>query len=115
LAVQKQQTSVSVSEVKEFTRGFSEGLALGMSLDAILGSVIGRTSNKQLSRVLTAVRTDVLAGYPLSMAMAKYDAVFDRNYVEMVRAGELTGSLDAKLTRFLSPPDLSAKAMQSIL
>jgi len=111
----KQPASVSVSEVREFTRGIAELLALGMSLDSILATAITSTSNRQLSNVLTEVRRDVLAGYPLSMAMAKYETVFDRNYVEMVRAGELTGSLDTRLARFLSPPDLSAAAMQNLL
>lgn len=111
----KKTKSVSVADIREFTRAFAELLAIGASLDTALTSIIGRTTNKELAGTLMEIRSDVLEGYPLSRAMIKYDTVFDRNYVEMVRAGELSGDLDDRLTRFLSPPDLSPAAIAKLL
>jgi type IV pilus assembly protein PilC len=52
-----------------------------------------------LKSVVGAIADDVEGGASLSEAFAKHEAVFDRLYVNMVRAGEKGGILDTILLR----------------
>jgi type IV pilus assembly protein PilC len=64
------------------------------------------------------VQEDVEAGMPLSDAMAKHPAAFDRLYVSMVRAGEAGGALDQTLTRLavqLEKDDSLRRAVKSAM
>jgi type IV pilus assembly protein PilC len=58
-----------------------------------------QTENKKLRDTIEAVRKDVEAGLALSEAFDKHPKVFSRLYIEMVRAGEIGGILDAVLLR----------------
>src|SRR5207342_2951137 len=56
-----------------------------------------QTENKELGRVLGLVRSDVEAGQSLSSALARHPKVFPPLMVNMCRAGEVGGFLDAVL------------------
>jgi type IV pilus assembly protein PilC len=58
-----------------------------------------QTTNKKLKDVLDDIRKQVEAGLALSEALEKHPKVFNRLYVEMVRAGEIGGILDDVLLR----------------
>ena len=60
------------------------------------------------------MRDDVEAGSPLSEAMAKHPAAFDRLYVSMVKAGETSGALDATLMRLATQLEKQDSLRRSI-
>jgi type IV pilus assembly protein PilC len=71
------------------------GLPLVQSL-AILGKQV---EDKGMQKILKNVRTDVEGGVPFSDAIAKYPKVFSRLFLNLVRAGEISGTLDTVLDR----------------
>ena len=55
--------------------------------------------HKGFQSIVKNIRSDVESGTPLSEAIAKYPKVFNRLYINLVRAGETSGTLDLVLNR----------------
>ena len=55
--------------------------------------------NKAFQAIMKTIRTDVESGTPFSEAIAKHPKVFNRLYINLVRAGETSGTLDMVLER----------------
>jgi type IV pilus assembly protein PilC len=62
----------------------------------------GQIEHKGFQVTVRALRTDIEAGTPLSEGIAKYPKVFNRLYINLVRAGETSGTLDSVLERIAS-------------
>lgn len=94
--------SVKLSDLVIFTRQFATMINAGLPIVRTLYILSEQTTNKKLQDVVVLVRKDVEAGLGLSEALAKHPKVFDKLYVEMVRAGEIGGILDGVLQRVAS-------------
>lgn len=77
------------------------GLSLSKSLDALAR----QTTNANFAKVISEVNIDVAKGNSFADALAKHPDVFDDLFVNMVRVGELSGTLDTIL-------ELSAEQMR---
>jgi type IV pilus assembly protein PilC len=69
----------------------------GLSLLRALSILVDQTESPTLSKVLAQVRNDVETGQSLSVAMGKHATVFPPLMINMTRAGEVGGFLDAVL------------------
>src|SRR5262249_49092960 len=83
----------------DFTAQLSTLVAAGLPLVRCLRVLEGQMAAGPLRETVTAVADDVEGGSTLSDALAKYPQVFDRLYVNMVRAGEAGGVLGTILPR----------------
>jgi len=90
---------VKTKELTVFCRQLSTMLRAGLALDKAMRLLIGQTSHKTLNRVLEEVSARIGQGISLSSAMKEHGTVFPRILVNMIEAGELTGSLDIALVR----------------
>lgn len=90
---------VKLYDTVVFTRQFATMINAGLPIVRSLHILSEQTTNKKLKEVIEAVMKDVEAGLSLSEALAKHPKVFNRLYVEMVRAGEIGGMLDEVLLR----------------
>lgn len=90
---------VKLDDVVVFSRQFATMINAGLPIVRALYILGEQTSNKKLQDVIVEVREDVEAGLALSEALEKHPKVFNRLYVEMVRAGEIGGVLDGVLLR----------------
>jgi type IV pilus assembly protein PilC len=90
---------VRLRDLVIFSRQFSTLINAGMPIVRALYVLAEQTERKQLKEVIDAVRGDVEAGLSLSEALEKHPKVFNRLYVEMIRAGEVGGMLDGVLLR----------------
>lgn len=91
--------AVAAKEVAVFTRQLGTLLRAGMPLLRGL-EVLGRQQrNRSFRSILDAMAEDIRSGGPLSEAMARHPGVFDRLYVNMIKAGEAGGVLDVVLER----------------
>lgn len=90
---------VSLYDTVVFTRQFATMINAGLPIVRSLHILSEQTTNKKLKEVIEAVMKDVEAGLSLSEALDKHPKVFNRLYVEMVRAGEIGGMLDEVLLR----------------
>lgn len=90
---------VSTKKLTQFTTQLSILQSAGITIVRSLRICEGQLKPGPLKTVVGAVADDVESGASLSEAFGKHPAVFDRLYVNMVRAGEKGGILDEILRR----------------
>jgi type IV pilus assembly protein PilC len=91
--------AVKPAELAVFTRQLGTLLRAGMPLVRGLEVLSRQERSRGFQRVLAALPESIKSGDPLSAAMARHPRVFDRLYLNMVRAGEAGGGLDVVLDR----------------
>lgn len=92
---------VSQDHLLQFTRELVTLLAAGLPLDRSLAILGGLIERGELSKVLRSLVEAVRAGKSLAVSMGEHPDVFPRIYVNMIRAGEAGGILEAVL-RYLT-------------
>jgi len=102
---------VKTSEISIFSRQFSTMITAGLPVLQALNILCEQQEDKVFKNVLTKIRDDIGSGANLSDGMAKFPSVFNTLYCNMIKAGELSGSLDQILDR-LSTYLEKAEALQ---
>jgi type IV pilus assembly protein PilC len=90
---------VRAKELAVFTRQLATLLKAGMPLLRGLEVLARQERNQGLRRIIEALAGGIKSGGTLSEAMAQHPRVFDRLYLNMIRAGEAGGVLDVVLER----------------
>jgi len=90
---------VKMSELAIVTRQLSTLLSSGVPLSDALTALINQVESHHLQVTLRDVREKVAQGMSLGDAMALHSTVFSDLYVNMIKAGEASGSLDIVLAR----------------
>ena len=90
---------VNDEQVADFTRDLSTLLRAGIALDEALSILGTLAEGEPLGEVLTQIRERVKGGSTLADAVEEHDRVFNRLYVNMLRAGESGGALESVLER----------------
>ena len=88
--------------LKEFTvfiRQFSTMQSAGIPIVESIGILAEQTENKNFGFVLASIQKKVEEGVGLAEAMRQYPQVFERITVNLIQAGEFSGSLEAVLSR----------------
>jgi type IV pilus assembly protein PilC len=86
-------------DIAVFSRQFATMIAAGLPLVQCLQTLGVQAERKRFQDIIQKVAGDVEAGSTLSDAMARFPAVFDELYVNLVNVGETGGVLDAMLAR----------------
>src|SRR6476659_5009697 len=81
-------------ELMHFSRQLSAFVRAGIPLIEALEVIEEEADDKTLRMVLQGVRESLITGDTFSEALRPYETLFPKFYVDMVRAAELTGSLD---------------------
>lgn len=97
-----------------FSRQLSTLLNAGLPLIQSLRNVAAQTQSKPLQVVINTVISDVEAGSALSVALGRHPEVFNRIYVSMVAAGEVSGTLDRSLERLASQQEKDAELISKV-
>jgi len=82
-----------------FSRQFATMIDAGISVLKSLDILEAQTKDPALKAAIVAVRQDVKGGSSLGDAIAKFPNVFNKLYVNMIKAAELGGILDSILDR----------------
>lgn len=90
---------VSSRDIMQFTRDMATLLASGIPVDRALSIQMTVADNHRLKEMIQEILKSVRSGSYLSDAIGKYPKVFPNFYVNMVRAGEMSGVLDSVLDR----------------
>ncbi len=88
---------VSLKEKLFFTRNLSVMISSGLTVARALSNLSVQTKNKHFQIVLEKIYKDVQKGIVFSEALAKYPAIFNDLFINMVRVGEIGGTLDESL------------------
>ncbi|MFT2722275.1 type II secretion system F family protein [Deinococcus sp. A31D244] len=89
----------SLKQVAIFSKQLATLINAGVPLVQSLAILQKQIEHKGFQKVVKNMRTDVESGTPLSDTLVKYPKIFNRLYVNLVRAGETSGTLDSVLER----------------
>lgn len=106
--------SVDSRELQIFTRQFSTLINAGIPIVDSLKILSEGKRNPQLKEVTAQVKEAIESGKRLGDAMAAHPKVFNRFFVNMVRAGEEAGILDGILQRLSIYMEKSEKLKKQI-
>jgi general secretion pathway protein F len=90
---------VSVKEIAMMTRQLASLVKANIPLVEALNALVDQTEVEVLKVVLEKVRQDVNEGTSLAKALSAHPKVFDNIFVNMVEAGESSGTLSLVLLR----------------
>ncbi len=102
-------------EVGEFTQQLSTLLVAGLPLDRSLQIMLDLSENERVRRTVAEIRDRVREGGTLSDALEEQHGAFNRLFVNMVRAGEVGGTLDVTLVRLTDYLERSRDLKDSVV
>lgn len=89
----------NVRDITIFSRQFATVINAGLPVVQSLNILEKQSPKEGLKDALKDIRESVETGQQLSDAMAKHPRLFNRLYIYLVRAGEVSGNLDGILDR----------------
>lgn len=105
---------VNLEELILFTQQLSTLYKAGLPLLTGLESLKEQTENKKLKETIEGICRQVEGGSTLFASMSQYPEVFSPVYVNMVRAGEVSGMLGESLDRFVSLAERELRTRQKV-
>lgn len=90
---------LSTTDIALITRQLASLVKANIPLVEALNALVEQTENDTLKFVLSQVKQDVNEGSSLAKAMGKHPKAFDPIYVNMIDAGESSGTLGVVLLR----------------
>ena len=93
------RAAMNPAQVLQFTQQLATLLGAGQPLDRALQILLELPESEKARRIIERIRDHVRGGAPLSDGLEAEPGVFSRLYVNMVRAGEIGGSLEGTLAR----------------
>lgn len=97
-----------------FTRQLATLIGAGLPLSQSLHTITEQTQNKQLRSVAEDIVTAVEGGKSLSDAFGQHPEVFDKVFLALIAAGEVSGTLDESLQRIANQQEKDAATMSKI-
>lgn len=97
-----------------FSRQMATLINAGLPLVQSLRNVSEQTENKALKIVINQIISDVEGGSAFSASLAKHPAVFNRIYINLIAAGEASGTLDKALERIAFQQEKDAEIISKV-
>ena len=97
-----------------FTRQFSTMIGAGIPVLECLNILQEQAEDPGFHKALGQIVDDVRGGSDLSQSLGKHPLVFERIYVNMIKAGEASGQLDTILQRLAEYLESSEKLRREI-
>ncbi len=105
---------ISTKDKVVFTRQLATLIGAGLPLSQSLHTVLEQTENKRLQGVVEDIVAAIEGGKSLSEAFSKHPEVFDKVFLALIAAGELSGTLDESLNRIAAQQEKDAATMSKI-
>lgn len=105
---------VNITDIALMTRQLATLLKAKIQVVQALSALVDQTDNPHLRVILSDVRQKVNEGSSLSDAIAEYPKVFDNVYINMVDAGEQSGTLELVLLRLAEFSEAQVKLTAKI-
>lgn len=105
---------IRIKDKVVFSRQMATLINAGLPLVQSLRNVAGQTQNKAFKVVINQIINDVEGGKALSEALAKHPTVFNEVYINMIAAGEVSGTLDKSLERVANQQEKDAEIASKI-
>lgn len=95
----KRKSGVKLKSMVVFSRQFATMIDAGIPILRCLEILSGQSKDKVFKPVIESIAVDVKGGLSLNEAVAKHPSVFNKLYINMIRAAEVGGILDKILDR----------------
>jgi general secretion pathway protein F len=105
---------VKREQIIAFTRDLANLISAGLPLDRAFELLTSLADSPPLAALMQDLRDRVRGGRSLSQALAEHPKHFDRLYVNMVRAGEASGTLGSVLHRVSEFQERSAELRSNV-
>lgn len=105
---------ITTDDIAITTRQLATLLGAGVTLVESLTALVDQVEKERFKRLLSDVKQRVNEGSSLADALAHHQKVFGSLYVNMIRAGESSGALDAVLVRLADFTESQARLRQKI-
>lgn len=92
-------TRIRLSEVSMMTRQLSTLLGAGFPLVSAIDTLITQTNSHVFKKTLSQIKDSIVGGNSFAGALSLYPEIFSSLYINMVRAGESSGTLEIVLER----------------
>jgi general secretion pathway protein F len=90
---------VKPDDIHGLTRQLATLLNAGIPLLGALDALMEQTTSPPLKKIIAQIKESVNEGNSLTVSLTKHPRLFSNIYINMVRAGEASGSLDVVLER----------------
>jgi type IV pilus assembly protein PilC len=107
--LKKKRSSVKLRILTVFTRQLATLIDAGLPLLRSLNTLAKQEKNAVMRATMTDIAASVESGSTFSEALAQHPGIFNKLYVNMVKAGELGGVLEIVLNRLAEFQEKSAK------
>lgn len=97
-----------------FTRQLATLIGAGLPLSQSLHTAMEQTQNKQLQSIIQEVSSSVEGGRTLSDSFAQHPKIFSEVFISLMKAGELSGTLDESLQRVAAQQEKDAAIASKI-
>lgn len=101
--------SVKPRDLSVFCRQFQSILKAGVTIVEALEMLAGQTENKSFAKAIRETKVSVQKGSTLAEAMQEHPKIYPPILINMVEAGEVSGSLEVALERMGTQFEKSAK------
>jgi general secretion pathway protein F len=98
-ALSRRLGRVKPVEVSMMTRQLSTLIGAGFPLVSALDALVPQTKSHGFKKILAQIKDLIVEGNSFAQALLKYPGAFSPLYVNMVRAGETSGTLEIVLER----------------
>ncbi|MFP4069596.1 MAG: type II secretion system F family protein [Opitutales bacterium] len=105
---------IKPEELTIFTRQLATLLQAGLPLLRSLEVMVRQERNKKFKAVLEQIADQVKSGNSFSDGLAQHPKVFDRLYINMIKAGEAGGVLDVVLSRLAGFMEKAQKTKKKV-
>ncbi len=90
---------VTPDDIHALTRQLATLLNAGIPLVGALDALMEQSTSPPLKKIIAQIKESVNEGNSLTLSLTKHPKLFSNIYINMVRAGEASGSLDVVLER----------------
>lgn len=98
---------VKPAEVTIMTRQMATLVGAGFPLVSAIDTLVPQTKNPAFKKIIAQIKDSVVAGSSFAAALEPYPGIFSSLFVNMVKAGETSGTLEIVLERLA---DITEKA-----
>lgn len=105
---------ISTEDIAIMTRQLATLLHAGVTLVESLTALVDQMDKERFKRIISDIKARVNEGSSLAAALEAHPKVFNPLYVNMIRAGEASGALDAVLGRLADFTEQQAKLKQKV-
>ncbi len=106
---------ISSTDLALITRQWATLVRSGLPIDEVLTIVAKQTEKPRLKSMMASVRSRVMEGHPLAVALADFPQVFSDLFRSTVSAGEQSGHLEVVLERLADYTEGRQQLSQKIM